>query len=117
MATSSPTLPGTAKEGLQHYIHELETLYYPWYETAAQRHFYVWVAIQAIAISAGVAAALVAALANGQQLLGVGTVRLLLVVLPLLGSTASALLVQTRVRDLMALREQGRQRVQHLIET
>ena len=109
------TLPDTPKAALENYINELRTLYYPWYETASEHNYRYFQAAQAISILAAVATAILAAIMTGEQFASWG--RVSLIILSILGSLVPSLVAQTRLRELWALREQGRQKVQYLIET
>src|SRR5262249_37393221 len=56
-----------------------------------------------------------AAAASEHSLSTFGFVRTSLIVLPIVGALASSLLAQTRARELLALRERGREAMQALI--
>jgi len=115
MAVSNNDLPDNPKDALYHYIVELECQYYPWYGHASERLKRTWAVGQSIALTAGVLASVLAAAANEQEFVSFGWVRTGLIVFPLVGALASSLLAQTRVRELLALRERGRERMQDLI--
>jgi hypothetical protein len=110
------SIPDNPKAACENYITEVETLYYPWYDAIASRHYYFWCILQGLATLAGFATAVLAALIKKEALDGFGWSRVSLIVLPFLGSLASTLLVQLRIRALLGLRERGRQAFQHLIE-
>src|SRR5258705_1868331 len=103
----------TPRDALVEYINELEAHYYPWYDRAAGRDFYGWIGLQALATIAGFATSLLVALQQGNVIQG-DWLKPVLIILPFAGSTVSTLLVQSRIRDLAALREQGREWVQYL---
>ena len=107
------SLPDNPKAALENYINEMGTLYDRWYETAVQRHHAVWLALQAVAVLAGLVTAIVAALYGNEPLDRV--TRTLFVVLPVLAAGASPLVIV--FRNLMKLREAGRQRIQYLFES
>ena len=109
-------IPDNPKAACENYIEELETLYYPWYDKVASRHYYFWCILQAIATMAGFITAILASLLKPDQLDGFSWGRIALIVLPFIGSLASTLLIQIRIRQLLGLRERGRQAFQHLIE-
>lgn len=69
---------------------------------------------QGTVILTGAATAFIAALISDQ---GFVNWRWLLVLLPLVGAFAATLLSQTRVREILVLRENGRQQIQVLIDT
>src|SRR3954453_18435063 len=101
-------LPDTPKAAAEVFIaHSLEA-YRHWYERAARRNYIFWSAAQTISIAAGFLAAVVGALARDDTFASWNGTRIALIVLPILGSLASTLLVQTRVRQLLVLREEGR---------
>ena len=62
-------LPDRPKEALQAYIDELEREYYPWYRRASRNNFYLWLIAQIVAVFAGFATAIVAALIDHQRTL------------------------------------------------
>lgn len=108
-------LPDRPKEALQAYIDELEREYYPWYRRASRNNFYLWLIAQIVAVFAGFATAIVAALIDHLADVGLTFLRILLIVLPIVGSFAATLLVQARVLERKALRERGRQAIQGLV--
>lgn len=103
------------KEALAAYLQCMEQEYL-WYETASKRHETLWTVAQGIVITASLSTSAIAALAHEETFNNYGWLRILLVVLPLLGTFASSVLLQTRVRDLLALREQGRQSIRTLTD-
>jgi len=109
-------IPDNPKAACENYINELETLYYPWYDTAARWHYFMWCVLQAVATLSGFAAAILAALIKKEQFEDLDWGRISLIILPFVGSLASALLVQLRFRAFLGLRERGRQAFQNLIE-
>ena len=114
MEEEIPESADNPKAALASFIEELETYYYSWYDQATTRNYYAWFAAQAVSLLSGFATALIAALITTEQLKSWSVGRTLLVVLPVLGSLASTYLVQTRVAELEALREAGRQTIQGL---
>ena len=109
-----PQKADTPKAALASFIEELETFYYSWYDGATTRNYYAWFIAQAVALLAGFSTALIAALLGTEQLRSWSFGRVLLIVLPILGSLASTYLVQSRIAELEALRESGRETVQRL---
>jgi Na+/melibiose symporter-like transporter len=103
------------KAALAAYISELENDYQPWYESATVRNYWIWSIAQGTVIIAGLLTAVAAALATEESFKSFGFLRLILIVLPIIGTFAATFLVQTRVRDLFALRERGRQAIQRLV--
>jgi hypothetical protein len=112
-ATTPP--PDNPKDALADYINELSQDYYAWYDRAAARNYVMWTIAQGVAVAAGIATALIAALIREEQFKNFSAFRIALIVIPVIGSLASTFLLQTRVRDLMGLRERGRQEIQALI--
>lgn len=109
------TIEDNPKQAFAAYIQELERDYYPWYRASAARHAWAWGAGQLVALIAGILAAVLAAGASKEAFVSYECVRWALVLLPMLAATASSLLAQTRVRELLALRERGRETMQGLI--
>ena len=103
----------TQRDALNEYIGELDTTYYRWYHCSHNSDFYGWVALQSLATIAGFATSLLVALQQGNVIDG-DWLKAVLIILPFTGSTVSTLLVQTRLKDLAALREQGREYIQYL---
>jgi hypothetical protein len=103
------------KDALAAYIKELSEDYYTWYATAVERNHWMWVIAQTVAVAAGFITAIIAALLREEPLRNSSVLGWSLIVIPVIGSLASTFLVQTRMRNLMGLRERGRERIQALI--
>lgn len=101
-------------EDLAYKYRELETFYYTWYDKAATRNYYTWFVAQALSLISGFATAVLAALLHEEQFKSWSTGRITLVLVPFVGSLASTFLVQSRMADLEALREKGRETIQRL---
>jgi len=114
MADEIPKIEETPKAALASFIAELEEYYYPWYDSETNRLYYFWTGAQWLALISGFASALLAACLKGEQISDWGYGRIALIVLPLLGSLASTFIVQSRVGELEALRESGRETIQRL---
>lgn len=114
MADDIPVIADNPKTALQSFIVEMESYYYPWYDAATTRNYYTWFSAQALSLVSGFATALLAALLHEEQFKIWGVGHIAVVVLPLIGSLASTFLVQSRISDLEALREKGRETVQRL---
>jgi hypothetical protein len=112
MSTEKSELPDTPRQAFERYIVELENEYLPWYARAANTNKIWWVIGQSTAIVATGATVFIAGLVDKDLFT---QYRWLLVLLPLVGSFATTMLAQTRVRDILALREAGREHVQALI--
>ena len=109
-------LPTTSREALEVFILHLEAVYYPWYEHSVSRNYYLWLISQLIALLAGFGTGLLAALLTEEQFRGFQAGRITLIVLPVLGSLASTVLIQSRVNARWALREEGRIAFQTLLK-
>lgn len=110
-----PALADSPKQALANYIHELAKNYYPWYDRKQRGYKLQWQVLQTLTVVAGFGTSLVAALLEEKYFSGLRWGRLLLVILPSIGSLASTLLIQTRCLELMALRERGRRTMQYLL--
>jgi hypothetical protein len=113
MPRQAQALPDNPRVALAEYINELEREYQSWYNRATDFHKTMLVVGEWVAIVAGASTAAIAGL-SGDSL---PSLRWLLVVLPLVGAFATALLTQTRVRGMLAVRERGREQFQRLIST
>lgn len=105
------------KSALSSYIEELDEYYYPWYESAAEKNYWMWAIAQGTAVITGLATAVLAAFMQEDLFKDFNVFRICLISLPVVGTLASTFLIQTRVRDLLALRERGRQSIQTLISS
>jgi hypothetical protein len=114
VADDIPEIADNPKAALESFIRELETFYYPRYDRAATRNYYTWFVAQALSLVSGFATAVLAALLREDQFRSWSIGHIILVLLPLLGSLASTFLVQSRIADLEALREKGRETVERL---
>jgi hypothetical protein len=114
MADNIPAIADSPKRALESFIVELESYYYPWYDSAATRNYYTWFVAQALSLLSGFATAVLAALLREEQFRTWSVGHIALVVLPVVGSLASTFLVQSRIADMEALREKGRETVQRL---
>ena len=114
MSGKSAKLSDSSRDAFEQYILMLERDYAPWYRRASSFNKTMWVIGQGTAILAGALTALIAALVNEAQF---ASLKWLLVLLPLIGAFATAMLAQTRVRDILALRESGREQIETLIES
>jgi hypothetical protein len=101
------------KEAVESYIRHLETAYYKWYARSVKRNFALWVTLQTVALVAGIATAVLAALLKEKIVSGDG-VAWVFVILPLISSVASSVVAQSRVYDRWRLREYGRAEFQNL---
>jgi hypothetical protein len=115
MSTPYSEIGSDPKEALRLYIIELQSEYYTWYDRASRRLKRWWAFGHATVILAGVLAAALAAVSDIQVLKDSAVVRVLLVILPIVGTMTSSIMLQTRVRDLLTLRSIGREAMQNLI--
>jgi hypothetical protein len=109
-----PKIEDNPKAALESFIRELEEYYYPWYDSATTRNFYAWSIAQALALVSGFATSILAVLLQNERFKSWGTGQVLLVLLPIVGSLASTFLIQSRIAELEALRERGRETIQRL---
>jgi hypothetical protein len=107
--------PAGPHDAFWQYILELERDYQTWYQRSSRRTKWGWGLGQGITLTAGFAASLLAALTSADVFTHSGWVRAALVFLPALGAIASSLVSQTRVRELLTVRERGREAIQALI--
>lgn len=112
---NKPVVADNPKQSLLEYFIYLEREY-SWYERAAKIHNVIWIVAQGTVIVSSLLTALVAALAHEQTFKSYDWLRISLIVLPLLGTFSSSVLLQTRVRDLLNLRDKGRQNVRTIID-
>lgn len=115
MGNGSGNLERNPQDALEAYVTHLERVYYPWYERSVSRNYYLWLFAQLIALFSGFGTALLAAILNEGQFRGFQTGRIVLVVLPIVGSLASTVLIQSRVNARWRLREEGRIAFQSLV--
>jgi len=109
-----PDIEPEPRAALASYIRELEEYYYPWYDKAESWNYIVWHALQSVAFLSGFATAIIAAVLKTQSFDGWGAGRVLLVVLPVVGTFATTYIAQSRIAELEGLRERGRQAIQRL---
>jgi hypothetical protein len=115
MSDETDQIYDNPKDALAAFIEELEENYYTWYDGAASRNYTMWTVAQSTAVISGVATAVLAACMREELFKDYNFFRIALIVMPVIGTLAFTFLLQTRVRDLLALRERGRQSVQSLI--
>lgn len=101
----SEQIPNPCRALLTLYIDRLEQKELSWYETASARQYVLWHIFTLISLGATLATSIVAALMQKEFFGEYG--RLLLVVLPLIGTVATAVLSQFRFHELEDLRERG----------
>jgi hypothetical protein len=113
-------LPDNPRDALRDYIRHLEKHYYQWYRRSVRVNYYIMLSAQLIALIAGFTTSLVAAVFN--DAFGAPNsdkpdkaVKIILIVLPFIGSLASTVLIQSHVSERWRLREEGRIAYQSLI--
>ena len=111
---SSPEGIDRCRQQLQLYISELKTSNLPWYESVSSRQHFYWNTCSFLSVVAGFAASIVAAFISEGAFKDYG--KILLIVLPAIGSLAAALLTQFRFEEFEDLREVGRIEIQDMID-
>jgi hypothetical protein len=105
------------KDALEAYLRYMWSGYYKWYESAVASNQRLWLATQAVAIVAGFGTAILAALSGEQWFRDSSFWRVSLIVLPLVGTLAGSIAANSKVAARWALREQGRQAIQRLVDS
>jgi len=114
MKTKHRLIPKDPKEAVDQLIKELIEIYYPWYDCAVKKHRWISLPLQWVGLLCGFATSILAALATQEFLTRFPFIRVLLIVLPALGSATATFLVQARINERYQLREDGRRSIQHL---
>jgi hypothetical protein len=115
MSNEPRKLQRTPQDALEAYILHLEKAYYPWYRRSVSKNYYLWLIAQMVALLSGFGTALVAVILKEEQFRGFQTGRIILIILPIVGSLASTVLIQSRVNARWKLREEGRIAFQSLV--
>ena len=110
MTRANEMLAADPKSACESYIATLEREFQPWYNRASNVDKYLFAFLQLVAILAGAGTSVLAALAPDLQ-----GAKWALIVLPLVGALATAIVAQTRAADILALRERGREQFQSLV--
>ena len=110
------TLHRDPAQALGEYLRELELKYVPWYESAVRRNYAAWMIVQAVGVFASFGSALLAALLRDDNFKGFQAGRIALIVLPIVASFAASFLGQVKLRELVALRDAGREAIVSLVE-
>jgi hypothetical protein len=111
------SLPDNPKGALAAFLVELEQSYYAWYENSVKWLRRIWHPLYWSGILIGASTAVIAALATEESFKSFGVIRLLLVILPIVGAFLSTVVVQSQLSERFQPRENGRRRVQHLLNT
>jgi len=98
---------------LEEFLTELHSVYENWYDRQTRKAYRRYMVLQAVALLSGFLSAVIAAVADAQTFVPWG--KTLLIVLPLLGSLAGTILLQSRTYDTWQLREEGRFQFQGLV--
>jgi len=103
----------TSCEELKRFVEELRTAYEVWYAKSVHRVMRAYSLLQMLSLLAGFLTSILTALTTTQAF---GTNwRIVLIVLPSIGSLAATVLLQFRVYDLWHLREEARIAFQDLV--
>jgi hypothetical protein len=111
-ATQQPA--DSPKAALAQFIQELHETFHAWYDRSVRRHYRTWLPLQLITLLSGFGTSILAAIMSDAAFTDFGAGRVVLVVLPAVGSAASTIAVQARLYDRYQLRERGRLGVQAL---
>lgn len=116
MESTSKKLEDNPKEALEAYLKYMWTGYNKWYEKAVRDNQRLWLFTQSVAILAGFGTAVLAALSNETWFQN-AVWRVILTILPLIGTLAGTISATSKVAAKWALREQGRQAIQQLVDS
>jgi hypothetical protein len=97
-------------------VDELEKKYYPWYEGQVRWLARITYPLQIFGMLCGIAASILTAVFTGEGAEITGTLRIILIVLPALGSAIAAFIVQAKLLERAQLREDGRRAMQFYID-
>lgn len=109
----------TPKEALEIYIQELKEDYFKWYKSNKNKNYWFWNILNYVAILTGVLTTAIAALQTSNLnwvKANITFYQTLLIILPIISTSATTLLTQTKSFELYRLREKGRERAQYLID-
>ncbi|ADB15572.1 hypothetical protein Psta_0887 [Pirellula staleyi DSM 6068] len=110
-------LEDNPKDALEAYLRYMWKGYYKWYEKAVKQNQQLWLALQLVSIISAIATAVLAGLSGEKWFRDYESLRIAMIVIPLIGTFASSIAANTKVASLWALREQGRQAVQALVDS
>ena len=103
----------TAKSEFLKFIKYLEKSYKPWYSKNVARSLNLWYVCQSLSILCGFATAILAAFSDKEFFSSIGKV--LMIIIPTIGSLAATIILQFRIFDLWQLREKGRVTIEKMI--
>ena len=105
---------GDPKAALAQFLTSVHDDFYIWYDRSVRHHYQTWLPLQVITLLSGFLTSILAAAMSDSTFTNFGAWRVVLVVLPALGSAASTIAVQARLYDRYQLRERGRAAMQAL---
>jgi ABC-type dipeptide/oligopeptide/nickel transport system permease component len=105
----------SAKNEFLKFIKYIEKSYKPWYTKSVSRTLKLWYVCQFLSILCGFAATVIAAISS-EEFFNV-TGKILLMVIPSIGSLAATIILQFRIFDLWQLRENARVSIEKMIST
>lgn len=117
MVETPKRMEDNPKDALEAYLTYMWSGYYKWYEDAVAINQRLWLATQGLALVAGFGTAVLAALSGEPWFRSPSIWRVTLIVLPLIGTLAGSIAASSKVTAKWALREQGRQAVQQLVDS
>jgi hypothetical protein len=117
VADTPKKLEDNPKDALEAYLRYMWSGYYKWYESAVASNQRLWLGTQAVAIAAGFGTAVLATLSGEPWFRDASLWRVALTMLPLVGTLAGSIAANSKVAARWALREQGRQAMQRLIDS
>lgn len=107
------------KEALKAYLEELRSEYYEWYDREKNRNRKWWRSLNFLIIGSSVITTILAALQTSEISFiksNLINIQIILILVPLAGTAASTVLMQTKTLELYKLREKGREEMQFLID-
>lgn len=98
--------PVTSCDELRAFVKELQKGYEMWYVNSVKRVMFAYYGLQILSLLSGFLTALITALTTADTF--VGSRRIVLIMVPLIGSLAGTVLLQFRLYDLWQVREDAR---------
>jgi len=105
----------TAKSEFLRFVKYLEKSYKPWYTKSVSRTLKLWYLCQGLSILCGFATAIIAAFTDKEFFNVTG--KILLIIIPTVGSLSATIILQFRIFDLWQLRESARVSFEEMIST
>lgn len=103
----------TGKSEFERFVKYIEKSFKPWYTKSVSRNLRIWYTCQALSILCGFLTAIIAAFVDKEFFENAG--KILLIVIPSIGSFAATIILQFRIFDLWQMRENGRVEVEKMI--